>query len=391
MEVGVQRLECPVRESAWGSRTAIARIQRRSAPSPRPEAELWVGAHPAAPAMLAGRRLDEWIAADPVGTLGGRVAGRFGARLPFLLKLLAADAPLSLQVHPDPDRAAAGYAGEQARGVPADAPQRRYVDPYHKPEMLVAVSRFRALCGFRDPAATADLLDRLGVPELAGTVAALRAGDLAGALVSLTARPYGPAVPVGPVVAAASGLGGPYRLVEELASNHPDDPGVVVALLLNQVTLAPGEAIFMPAGNLHLYLGGTAVEIMAASDNVLRGGLTEKHVDVVELLRVVRFEPLTDPVLAPVPVAPGVVTWPVPVPEFRLHRIRLGVGVSNAELAVPGPRVVLCLAGVLMVDDGGGALTLRSGQAAFGGAASGPLSFAGAGEGYLATTGEAHA
>jgi mannose-6-phosphate isomerase len=386
-EVGVERLECPIRRYAWGSRIAIARLQHRPVPSPQPEAELWVGAHPKAPARLAGIPLHERIAADPAGTIGGEVAGRFGARLPFLLKLLAADAPLSLQVHPDQDQAAAGYAAEQARGIPADAPHRRYVDPYHKPELLVAVTGFRALCGFRDPGHTADLLGRLDVPQLAATVAALRQGDLAGAMASLLADTGSAAAAVAGVTAAAKGRGGPYELVGELASAYPGDPGVIVALLLNQVTLAPGEAIFMPAGNLHAYLHGTGVEIMATSDNVLRGGLTQKHVDVAELLRVVRFEPLDQPVITPVPVAPGVATWPVPVTEFRLHRIRLDSDVPRTEVRVPGPRVVLCLAGELRVDDGLAPMTLRAGEAGFGAPAALPLRFAGAGEGYLATTG----
>jgi mannose-6-phosphate isomerase len=382
----VERLECPIRRYAWGSRTELARIQGRPVPSPHPEAELWAGAHPSAPATVAGTPLPERIAADPTGTLGGPVVERFGARLPFLLKLLAADAPLSLQVHPDPDQAAAGFAGEQARGIPIDAPRRRYLDPHHKPELLVAVSEFRALCGFRDPAVTADLLGRLGVPELAGTVAALRAGDLAEAMVSLLVPAGGRAAPVAAVAAAAKDLGGPYDLVGELASAYPDDPGVIVALLLNQVTLAPGEAIFMPAGNLHAYLRGTGVEIMAASDNVLRGGLTPKYVDVAELLRVVRFEALDDPVRSPEPAGPGVVTWPVPVPDFRLHRVRLGAEARHAEVAAPGPRVVLCLAGELRADDGRTPVTLGSGDAAFGAASGQLIRFNGAGEGYVAST-----
>ncbi|QSB13903.1 mannose-6-phosphate isomerase, class I [Natronosporangium hydrolyticum] len=391
----MRRLENPIRDYAWGSRTAIAQIQGRPVPSAGPEAELWIGAHPAGPSRLvaddsaAGRPLTAAIEAAPERVLTGPVVARFGARLPYLLKLLAAAAPLSLQAHPDEAQAAAGYAAEEAAGVPRDARHRRYVDPYHKPELLVAVSDFRALCGFREPAISAELLAELAVPELAPVAMALRASDLASAVAAVLAAPE-PAKLVAAVAAAGSAR---WPLVAELTRAYPGDLGVVVALLLNEVTLAPGEAIFMPAGNLHAYLAGTGVEIMAASDNVLRGGLTTKYVDVPELLRVLRFEPLPDPVLTPVPVAAGVVTWPVPVAEFALHRVRLSAGVGQAELTLPGPRSVLCLAGEVRVADGEAPVTLRAGEVAFGSAelaaAGGLLQLAGEGEVFVASVGDA--
>lgn len=177
------------------------------------------------------------------------------------------------------------------------------------------------------------------------------------------------------------------ELVRTLAAGYPDDPGVVVALLLHHVRLACGEGIWMPAGNLHAYLRGTGVEIMAASDNVLRGGLTAKRVDVDELLRVLRFEVLTEPVLRPETVAPGVLTWPVPVEDFALHRVEVAAGSPGTRLTLPGPRVVLCRAGKLTVDDGVGAVTLGAGQAAVGTAAGGPLTLGGDGEAFVATCG----
>jgi mannose-6-phosphate isomerase len=398
---GMQRLRNPIQRFAWGSRSVIARLQARPVPSPDPEAELWVGAHPAAPSIIesSGTSLTEAIMAAPAELLSEPVARRFGHRLPYLLKLLAAAAPLSLQAHPDQAWAAAGYAAEEAAGVPRDAPDRRYVDPYHKPELLVAVSEFRLLCGFREPVVSAGVLAGLGVPALAPVVRSLRAGDLAGAVEWLLTGGCGGPLEVAEVVAAAAARPG-YQLVGELADGYPRDRGVVVALLLNQVTLAPGEAIFLPAGHLHGYLHGTGVELMAASDNVLRGGLTPKYVDVPELLRVLRFEPLPDPVRRPVPVAAGVVTWPVPVPELALHRVRLDAGVRSAELALPGPRVVLVLAGEVRVDDRAAPVTLRAGEAAFGAACRpdrdrggtpgglGSVSFSGSGEAFVATVGE---
>jgi mannose-6-phosphate isomerase len=377
----MHRLRNPIRRYAWGSRSVIAGLQGRPVPSPEPEAELWIGAHPADPSTVEpdGTPLTEVIAARPAEVLGEAVVGRFGARLPYLLKLLAAGAPLSLQAHPDAAQAAAGYAAEEAAGVPRDAPHRRYVDPHHKPELLVAVAEFRALCGFREPAASAELLAGLGVPGLAPAVAALRDGDLAGAVRWLLAHPA-----PGELVSAVVKAGAPAP-AGELATSYPDDVGVVVALLLNLVTLAPGEAIFMPAGNLHAYLHGTGVELMAASDNVLRGGFTPKHVDVPELLRVLRFEPLADPVRRPVPVGPGMVTWPVPVPEFALHRVRLDGGVPRAELDLAGPLTVLCLAGEVAADDGVASVTLGAGDAGFAEAGR-RLVLAGAGEAYVASS-----
>lgn len=387
----MRRLRSPIRGYAWGSRTVIARLQGRPVPSPQPEAELWVGAHPADPSTVEpdGVPLPEVIAAAPAEVLSPPVVARFGPRLPYLLKLLAAEAPLSLQAHPDAERAAAGYAAEQAAGVPPGAPHRRYVDPYHKPELLVAVSEFRALCGFREPADSAAALAGLGVPALTPAVTRLRAGDLAGAVSWLLGSGGSPPVAVAEVVAAAAGKPG-YRLVGELATGFPDDPGVLVALLLRQLTLAPGEAVFLPPGHLHAYLRGTAVELMGASDNVVRGGFTAKYVDVPELLRVVRFEVAPADPIPPVPVSTGVVTWPVPVPDLALHRVRLDAGVRRAELALPGPRTVLCLAGELVVGDGADPVTLRPGEAAFGaggGEAAGRLWFTGSGEAFVASVG----
>lgn len=369
---------------AWGSRTVLAELLGRPVPSPEPEAELWIGAHPTGPSTAGGTPLTDLIAAAPAEVLGEAVLARYGARLPYLLKVLAADAPLSLQAHPDPDQASAGYAAEEAAGVPVGAPHRRYRDPYHKPELLVALGgggdaggpdreKFRALCGFRDPGDSAELLAGLGVPDLAPAVTALAGGDLAGAVRWLLEHPR-------PAELAAA-VAGRSELAGELAAAYPGDVGVVVGLLLNHVALAPGEAIFMPAGNLHAYLRGTGVEIMAASDNVLRGGLTPKHVDVAELLRVLRFAPLPEPVLTPVVVKPGVVTWPVPVPDFALHRVQLDADRPALDLVVTGPRVVLCVTGEISVDDGVAPVTLRRGSAALGyGSAPGPLAFARTGE-----------
>lgn len=376
----MERLLNPIRRYAWGSRSVIAALQGRTAPSVGPEAELWVGAHPTDSSILdrtvARVSLAEAIAADPQGMLGQEAVAQFGPRLPYLLKVLAAEAPLSLQAHPDAAHAMARYAA----GHPS------YVDSYHKPELLVAISEFSALCGFRDPKYSADLLAALNVRVLDPVVAALRAGAPDGlrtaVRILLTWPPPDRRALVDSVVESAES-----DVPANLAARYPGDVGVVVAMLLNQITLMPGEAIWMPAGNLHAYLHGTGVEIMAASDNVLRGGLTPKRVDEAELLRVLRFDVLTDPVLRPMAVVPGVVTWPAPVREFALYRAMLDEQTPRVDVELAGPREVLCLRGEVHVDDGLAPLTLRAGQGAFGPAAptaAPALTCTGSGEFYLA-------
>lgn len=382
-----------IRDYAWGSRTVLAELQGRPAPSAGPEAELWLGAHPGDPSTVhrggAPLSLVDAFAAEPGRWLGADVIDRFGQRLPFLLKVLAPEAPLSLQAHPDAEQARAGYAAEV---TDPELTHRNYVDPYHKPELLVAVSPFQALCGFRDPSHSADLLDAFGVAALDPVVAALRTGT-AGLRDAVRALLGWPASERAALVAAvvAADVPQPFAqaagLARDLGRRYPADPGVLVALLLNHVSLAPGEAIWMPAGNLHAYLCGAGVEILAASDNVLRGGLTPKHVDVPELLRVLRFEVLADPVVAPVPVAPGVVTWPVPVSDFALHGVRLDGVVESVRIEVRGPRIALCLAGEVTVADGAGSALLGPGQAAIGPAEGGPLTGSGSGELYVASVG----
>ncbi|MEU1889063.1 mannose-6-phosphate isomerase, class I [Micromonospora rifamycinica] len=392
-----------IRDYAWGSRSAIAELQGRPVPSAGPEAELWLGAHPDSPATVdrGGERvsLTDLLVAEPGHWLGDRRAARFGTRLPFLVKVLAAEAPLSLQAHPDAEQARAGYAAEQARAGCVAGPDRvgpapaegrcNYVDPYHKPELLVALTPFDALCGFRDPRESATALAGFGVPALSPVVAALRCGPagLREAVRALLNWPEADRAGLVESVRGADVAGPDADLARDLAARYPADPGVLVALLLNHVRLTPGEAIWMPAGNLHAYLCGMGVEIMAASDNVLRGGLTPKHVDVDELVRVLRFEVLDDPVVAARPVSPGVVCWPVPVDDFALHRVTVEAAGPEVRLPLPGPRVVLCHHGKVAVDDGTGAVTLGPGQAAVGPAGAETLVVTGTGVAFVATCG----
>jgi mannose-6-phosphate isomerase len=368
----MQRLTGRIRPYAWGSRTALASLTGRPVPSEGPEAELWLGAHPDDPSALPGGSLLDALRADPAGLLGGGVAAEFGPRLPYLLKVLAAEEPLSIQAHPDAEQARAAF----------EAGQPGYTDPYHKPELLVALDDFEALCGFRDPESAAADLESLKVDALRPVVDVLRAGSdpgerLRGAVRALMSWPVAERADLVAAVAAAG-----HPLATDLADRYPGDLGVLVALLLNHVRLAPDEAVWMPAGNLHCYLRGLGVEIMAASDNVLRGGLTPKRVDVPELMRVLRFEPLARPVVRPVPVAPGVSTWPAPVRDFVLYKASVRGGA--ATLPASGPRILLCARGSVEVGTGADSLSLSAGTAAFVAAAEPAVRVSGTGEVFQA-------
>ncbi|GAC79655.1 mannose-6-phosphate isomerase, type 1 [Gordonia malaquae] len=369
-----------IRPYAWGSRTALAQMRGAPSPSAHPEAELWFGAHPASPATVvsdsSGETLLGLIEADPVGQLGASVIETFGPRLPYLLKVLAAQEPLSLQAHPSSEQAQEGFARENAAGLRFDAPERNYRDGWHKPELVIALTDFDALAGFRNPAVTVDLLRSLDVPELdpyLGMLAAepdqtgLRAvfttwltlpDSVIGALV--------PAVLDGAVRALARGedrFVAELRSLLELGEAYPGDPGVLASMLLNRLSLRPGEGLYLSAGNLHAYLHGTAVELMANSDNVLRGGLTPKHIDVPELLRVLDFTPVDLDDLMPTSKTVGAErVYLTPAPEFQLSRIELdGTGLhrpSSISFDLPGPQILAVLSGrVTIVGADGATLT----------------------------------
>ncbi|MEI7032507.1 mannose-6-phosphate isomerase, class I [Streptomyces pratensis] len=369
----MDRLSNTVRPYAWGSTTAIPALLG-TRPTGEPQAEMWMGAHPGAPSRVTRTTttgetetaLTDVIAADPEGELGAAAVARFGPRLPFLLKLLAAGAPLSLQVHPNPDQARDGFADEEARGVPMDAPHRVYRDGNHKPELICALTPFDGLCGFRRPTEAADTMEALGVDSLKPYVDLLRAHPEEAALretltAILSADPAKTAETVEEAAAAAERLGGAHTLYARIAHHFPGDPGVLAAMLLNHVELQPGEALFLGAGVPHAYLDGLGVEIMASSDNVLRCGLTPKHIDVPALLRIVRFEATEPGVLRPEADPSGEERYETPVDEFVLSRYILAAGATPAELTAPAPQILLCTAGTVRA----GALDLHPGESVY--------------------------
>jgi mannose-6-phosphate isomerase len=365
-------LENTIQPYAWGSRTAIAEMCGRSSPSARPEAELWMGAHPSAPSKVrqadGSRSLLDLIAADPTGTLGTKVVDRFGPRLPFLLKILAAETPLSLQAHPTIEQAREGYALEESRGVPLDAPHRNYKDPNHKPELICALTPFHALVGFRPVERTLRLFEQLSVEALAPYAARLRNEGLRPFFEALMTadsdekRAVAAAVLAGCQRGAASDFRAELSWGARIGELYPGDVGLVVALSLNLVLLEPGQAVYLPAGNLHAYLAGTGVEIMANSDNVLRGGLTPKHVDVPELLRVLDFHAAPANVQEAQP-ADSERVFATPAPEFRLSSIELA---DRAEMTHrPVPEIVLVTSGSARLRSPAGDIALSSGESAF--------------------------
>jgi mannose-6-phosphate isomerase len=366
------QLQNSVRHYPWGSKTVIPELLGEVSPADRPYAELWMGAHPDAPSVLSdGTPLDKAIELQAEALLGPEVRERFGDRLPFLLKVLAAEQPLSLQAHPTNEQAQAGFAAEEAAGVPRDAPTRTFKDPFHKPELLLALTPFEALCGFRPVEQSLHCLAKLQVPELKPTIAALARGGLRAAIPQLIAlSPEHRAVLVSAVAEAAARFVAAhdpefintYRWAASLAETYPGDPGVVISLMCNHLKLAPGEAVFLPAGNLHAYLSGAGVEVMASSDNVLRGGLTGKHVDLAALIEVLDFTDAQVPVLHPV-LGPGGLRYPVPIEDFDLTRCQLDT--RPGSLATGGPQVLLCTEGTAVLTSPEGEVTLTKGGAAF--------------------------
>jgi mannose-6-phosphate isomerase len=381
-------LDCVVKPYAWGSRSAIAMLCRRPAPSPEPEAELWMGAHPLGSSRVrlpsGDRSLADWASSEPARVLGAAHQQRFG-RLSFLLKVLAAEEPLSLQVHPSLEQARAGFAREEAAKVPLEAANRNYKDDNHKPELLVALGPFEALSGFRSNQEIRGLFARLSIPELDALSSANSSlPSLFAAILSLSAdarrRIAAPFIEATRREAAASGNDArAFEWAERLARKYPEDPGAIASLMLRHVSLRAGEGIYLGAGNLHAYLSGLGIEIMASSDNVLRGGLTPKYVDVAELLRVIDFE-AQEPALVRTNDDGD---FDTPAPEFQLSRFDLP-SEAPFEVETHGPEIVLVTRGQLTVRSAEGEVTLRSGESAFAPGSLTSYVVSGAGELYRA-------
>lgn len=398
-------MDNPVRDYAWGSTSQLAQFLGHAA-SGRPEAELWIGAHDGDPSGLPdGRLLNEVIADDASGLLGRRVCDIFGERLPFLMKVLAVNEPLSLQVHPSSERARVGFARENDAGIALDAAHRNYKDPWHKPELILALTRFEGMAGFRDVEKSAQILKLLHVAWADEVAERLLVGPAHQSLrevvtetLALSGRPLrrllrdvsdaarhaeararrnqlrhrshqGDNLMVNPEAARV------FTHLASLGRKYPDDPGVLVTLLLNNVVLAPGEAMFVNAGVVHAYASGFGVEIMASSDNVLRAGLTPKHMDVAELLAITNFTPIPPPRWDPTERTADFAYIEPPVAEFCIT-----VGRCPLRRVPPtGPRTVLVLEGTIEVVAKDQRITATRGQSVFVSHTDGPIDVKGDG------------
>ncbi len=344
------------RDYAWGSSGAISALLGRT-PTDATEAELWLGSHAGSPAVIV----------DPAQAGGAGHVGEL-MPLPFLLKVLAASSSLSLQAHPTDEQAVAGFERENAAGIPLDAPFRNYKDASAKPELIYAVSdTFEALCGFRPAAQLHEVIARL--IELDAASPTPNSGplhrwldhtggdDSLGSVFEwLISRSDGVDELIARVVELAREHPKEFSTVVDLAEAYPGDPGIVISLMLHNVTLSRGEALYLPAGNIHAYLRGVGIELMESSDNVLRGGLTPKHVDVPELMRVLDFTPGPVPYLRPT-IAPGVEVF---APQGRA--LALAHVTGDVELAPQGAAILLCTAGSVTVTGATSSVTLDRGD-----------------------------
>ncbi|WP_166849907.1 mannose-6-phosphate isomerase, class I [Isoptericola sp. BMS4] len=393
-------LENTVQHYDWGSTTRLHDLLGTT-PDGDPAAELWLGAHPNAPSRVAGpgattpTSLLDLVRRAPEEMLGRRVADDYGPRLPYLLKVLAARRALSLQVHPRPHAARAGFNRENLLGLAPTDPRRSFHDDQHKPEMVVALTEFDGLAGFRTPRTVLDLLDDLDGPLVARVRDTLRSDrssrgvrEAFSRLVAARRAPGTPDAVATTVASVAARLADGSATARAdatavlLAEQHPGDPGAIASFLLNRVTLDPGEALFLPSGEVHAYLAGVGVEVMASSDNVLRAGLTTKRVDEEALVECASFVPR--PPAVPEVRTTGdrgqVRTYRAPVAEFALTAADVEPG-EEVDLPGAGPRIVLCLDGDVTVAASrcAAGAALRRGRSVFVPDAAGALRLSGTG------------
>jgi mannose-6-phosphate isomerase len=333
------RISGEVKNFSWGSKHLI-QDQLGLGPTNQEVAEVWFGTHAGGQSKLL--------------TSGQNLSEAIGSKLSFLVKFLAADSPLSIQVHPNALQAKAGFAKENAAGIDLADPKRNYKDDSHKPEILIALSAFKALCGFRPRAEILEIFLAFSESEARfGELAALLATEAS--LEEIFSELLEDSELAGRFARSVAGLDidsiseQARALVVDLLGKYPGETGALVSLLLNFIQLAPGEAIYLPAGNLHAYLSGLGLEVMAASDNVIRGGLTSKHIDKAELRNITDFSELAEPKVSLKKLAEGLVEYPVSASEFRVYRAQITGTNMLADIDLPAAAVIVCVSGEIAV------------------------------------------
>lgn len=359
MKIDLYLLDNPIQPYAWGSHSAIAGLLGQVVPSPNPQAEVWMGAHPKAPSRLQlegqSLTLDQWIAQDPEAILGDMVCRRHQNQLPFLFKVLAAAQPLSIQVHPNRKQAAEGYEQEEQQAIPFDAPHRNYRDPHHKPELICALEPFWALQGFRTAGEIQQRLKEIKLDSFCQELNQYlqQSGSEEEGLRQFFAHMMTlPKDEQASIVALACQEAQPlaaqaytYQWLLRLNDTYPGDIGVLAPLFLNLVQLRPGEALYQNSGQIHAYLEGFGVELMANSDNVLRAGLTRKHIDLPELLKVGNFKPTPPNRIQPRRISSQEVVYLTPASEFVLYRANLDGNLPYNSTTQRSIEILLCTEG----------------------------------------------
>lgn len=383
----MQKLINSVQNYAWGSKTALTELYGIANPENLPMAELWMGAHPKSSSKITDdqgtvRSLRDVIDGDKTALLGRDVAERFG-ELPFLFKVLCAAQPLSIQVHPNKRASEIGFARENAEGIAMDAPERNYKDPNHKPELVFALTPFLAMNAFREFSEIVSLLQPVAgahtaIAHFLEQPDAARLSALFASLLNMQGEEKARALAI-LRAAVADQQGEPWQTIRVISEFYPDDSGLFSPLLLNVVKLKPGEAMFLFAETPHAYLQGTALEVMANSDNVLRAGLTPKYIDITELVANVKFEakPAAELLTQPVKHA-GELDFPIPVDDFAFSLHDLSA--EPAVLAQQSAAILFCLEGEATVRKDARTLTLQPGESAFISAAESPVQVSGTGK-----------
>ncbi|TXU41233.1 mannose-6-phosphate isomerase [Enterobacter roggenkampii] len=382
----MQKLINSVQNYAWGSKTALTDLYGIANPNNLPMAELWMGAHPKSSSKIEdasgqARSLRDVIDADKAALLGDKVAQRFG-ELPFLFKVLCADQPLSIQVHPNKQASEIGFAKENAAGIPLDAAERNYKDPNHKPELVFALTPFLAMNAFREFSEIISLLQPVAgannaIAHFLENPNAEALSQLFASLLNMQGEEKSHALAV-LKAALESQQGEPWETIRLIAQFYPDDSGLFSPLLLNVVKLNPGEAMFLFAEPPHAYLQGVALEVMANSDNVLRAGLTPKYIDIPELVANVKFVAKPAAELLTQPVKNGAeLDFPIPVEDFAFSLHDLSQ--TETTIAQESAAILFCVEGEATLHKGEQHLVLKPGESAFVAANESPVSVSGTG------------